>query len=151
MATNESVGDGSLAYGPSEVQRLRQELASSHAVIETLKALVPREGQGRLVRVGNVTLDARTVETRINGARPHLSFVKFRMLFTLGQADGKIVPAAGLLAFSRRDARDAHNLVSAHISQLRKFLSHHGADVVILSVRCAGYRLLHERVTENAS
>ncbi len=147
----ESPSEGPAAYGLSEVRRLREELANSHAVIETLKSLVPRQHHGHVVRVGNVTLDARMVETRINGVRSHLPFVKFHMLITLSQADGEIVPAAGLLGVSRRDARDANNLVSAHISQLRKFLSEHGADVVILSVRNAGYRLLREQIAENAS
>jgi DNA-binding response OmpR family regulator len=138
---SETAGPGSSPFNLGELRRLREELASSHAIIETLKTLVPRERDGRLVCVGNLTLDVRTVETWIDGARAHLPYLKFQMLLALSRNYGEIVPAARLLGFSSRSARNAKNLVSAHVSQLRKFLSHHGSDLMILSVRRAGYRL----------
>ena len=138
----ETAGESSLAYNFAEVRRLREELASSHAtILETLKTLAPPEQHEGLICVGNVTLDARRMATWINGARAHLPHMKFHMLLTLGRHSGAIVPIARLLEHSRSETGDAHNLASAHISQLRRFLSQHRADVVIQSVRKAGYRL----------
>ena len=138
QATSES----SPVYDFAEVHRLREELARSHtAIIETLKTLLPPD-QDHLIRVGNVTLDALRMAAWIDSTRAHLSYVKFHMLLILSRHDGAIVPHARLLEQSRRETSDANSLAAAHISQLRRFLSYHGADVVIQSVRGVGYRLL---------
>jgi DNA-binding response OmpR family regulator len=140
----QTAGESSRAYDFAEVRRLREELAKSHAtIIETLKTLVAPEQRGRLIRVGNVTLDARRMAAWIDGARAHLPYVKFHMLLTLSRQDGAIVPIARLLEHSRRETDDANGLAAAHISQLRRFLTSHRANVVIESVRYAGYRLSH--------
>ncbi len=138
----QSASESQQTYDFAEVHRLREDLAKSHtAIIETLKTLLPPSQRDHLIRVGNVTLDALKTAASIDGAQAHLSYVKFHMLLTLSQHDGAIVPHARLLEHCR-ETNEANNLAAAHISQLRRFLSYHGADVVIQSVRGVGYRLL---------
>ena len=128
-------------YALDEVRRLRAELARSRAVIEAIKTLVPREISDQSIHAGNLRLDSRTMQLWINGVAVRLPALKFHILLSLSQDYGAVVPAARLLRRSHHQYRDAPNLAAAHICQLRKFMARHSADVEILTVHGAGYRL----------
>ena len=100
-----------------------------------------RDNDGRL-QVGDAALvrDLHTVEK--NGRSVALTALEFRLLWFLGEADGKLLTRAQILERVWNDVSGVPTrVVDVHVAALRKKLGEIGASLQISSVRGIGYRL----------
>jgi two-component system response regulator RegX3 len=100
-----------------------------------------RDNDGRL-QVGDAALvrDLHTVEK--NGKSVALTALEFRLLWFLGEADGKLLTRAQILERVWNDVSGVPTrVVDVHVAALRKKLGEIGASLQISSVRGIGYRL----------
>ncbi len=100
-----------------------------------------RDNDGRLA-VGDTALvrDLHTLEK--NGRSVSLTALEFRLLWFLGEADGKLLTRAQILERVWNDVSGVPTrVVDVHIAALRKKLGEVDADMQISSVRGIGYRL----------
>ena len=100
-----------------------------------------RETDGRL-RLGDVELvrDLHTVER--DGRSVSLTALEFRLLWFLGEADGKLMTRAQILERVWNEVSGVPTrVVDVHVAALRKKLSELDAVLQISSVRGIGYRL----------
>lgn len=100
-----------------------------------------REGEGRLI-VGNVTM-VRDLHVLQNGDRSvPLTALEFRLLWYLGEAEGRLLTRAQILEHVWNDVSGVPTrVVDVHVAALRKKLTEAGANLSIASVRGIGYRL----------
>jgi two-component system OmpR family response regulator len=100
-----------------------------------------RDGEGRL-QLGDAALirDLHTMEK--DGKSVSLTALEFRLLWFLGEADGKLLTRAQILERVWNDVSGVPTrVVDVHIAALRKKLTEIGAGLSISSVRGIGYRL----------
>jgi two-component system alkaline phosphatase synthesis response regulator PhoP len=100
-----------------------------------------RESEGRL-RLGDVELvrDLHVVER--DGRAVSLTALEFRLLWFLGEADGKLLTRAQILERVWNDVSGVPTrVVDVHVAALRKKLGEVDAALQISSVRGIGYRL----------
>jgi DNA-binding response OmpR family regulator len=100
-----------------------------------------RDHDGRL-QVGDVTLvrDLHVLER--GGHSVNLTALEFRLLWFLGEGDGKLLTRAQILERVWNDVSGVPTrVVDVHVAALRKKLSEVEATLQIASVRGIGYRL----------
>jgi DNA-binding response OmpR family regulator len=100
-----------------------------------------RDNDGRL-QVGDAVLvrDLHTLEKE--GKSVSLTALEFRLLWFLGEADGKLLTRAQILERVWNDVSGVPTrVVDVHVAALRKKLNEVGATLQISSVRGIGYRL----------
>jgi DNA-binding response OmpR family regulator len=100
-----------------------------------------RDSDGRL-QIGDATLvrDLHTLEK--NGKSVSLTALEFRLLWFLGEADGRLLTRAQILERVWNDVSGVPTrVVDVHVAALRKKLNEVGATLSISSVRGIGYRL----------
>jgi two-component system OmpR family response regulator len=100
-----------------------------------------RDQEGKL-QVGDVTLvrDLHALERA--GRSVNLTALEFRLLWFLGEADGRLLTRAQILERVWNDVSGVPTrVVDVHIAALRKKLSEIEAELQIASVRGIGYRL----------
>src|SRR6202047_3267573 len=100
-----------------------------------------RDHDGRL-QVGDVVL-VRDLHTMERGGRSvSLTALEFRLLWFLGEADGKLLTRAQILERVWNDVSGVPTrVVDVHVAALRKKLNEVDAQLQIASVRGIGYRL----------
>jgi len=99
------------------------------------------DNDGRL-QLGDAALvrDLHTLER--NGRSVSLTALEFRLLWFLGEADGRLLTRAQILERVWNDASGVPTrVVDVHVAALRKKLGEVGATLQISSVRGIGYRL----------
>ncbi len=100
-----------------------------------------RDNDGRL-QLGDAALvrDLHTLEK--NGRSVRLTALEFRLLWFLGEADGRLLTRAQILERVWNDVSGVPTrVVDVHVAALRKKLGDIGALLAIASVRGIGYRL----------
>jgi DNA-binding response OmpR family regulator len=100
-----------------------------------------RDGDGRL-QLGDAALvrDLHTIEKQ--GRSVSLTALEFRLLWFLGEADGRLLTRAQILERVWNDVSGVPTrVVDVHVAALRKKLGEIGAELAISSVRGIGYRL----------
>jgi two-component system response regulator RegX3 len=100
-----------------------------------------RDNDGRL-QLGDAALvrDLHTLEK--NGRSVALTALEFRLLWFLGEADGRLLTRAQILERVWNDVSGVPTrVVDVHVAALRKKLGEVGAVLQISSVRGIGYRL----------
>jgi DNA-binding response OmpR family regulator len=100
-----------------------------------------RDQEGRL-QLGDVVLvrDLHTLER--NGRSASLTALEFRLLWFLGEGDGKLLTRAQILERVWNDVSGVPTrVVDVHVAALRKKLGDVEAELQISSVRGIGYRL----------
>jgi DNA-binding response OmpR family regulator len=100
-----------------------------------------RDGDGRL-QLGDAALvrDLHTLEK--NGRSVSLTALEFRLLWFLGEGDGRLLTRAQILERVWNDVSGVPTrVVDVHVAALRKKLGEIGAELQISSVRGIGYRL----------
>ena len=100
-----------------------------------------RDSDGRL-QLGDAALvrDLHTLEK--NGKSVSLTALEFRLLWFLGEADGRLLTRAQILERVWNDVSGVPTrVVDVHVAALRKKLGEIGAELSISSVRGIGYRL----------
>jgi len=100
-----------------------------------------RDNDGRLA-VGDAALvrDLHTLEK--GGKSVSLTALEFRLLWFLGEADGRLLTRAQILERVWNDVSGVPTrVVDVHVAALRKKLGEVGASLQISSVRGIGYRL----------
>lgn len=100
-----------------------------------------REDEGRLT-LGNATL-VRDLHVLQSGDRNiPLTALEFRLLWYLGEAEGRLLTRAQILEQVWNDVSGVPTrVVDVHVAALRKKLTEAGATLTIASVRGIGYRL----------
>jgi DNA-binding response OmpR family regulator len=100
-----------------------------------------RDNDGRL-ELGDSAL-VRDLHTLEKGARSvSLTALEFRLLWFLGEADGRLLTRAQILERVWNDVSGVPTrVVDVHVAALRKKLNEVGASLQISSVRGIGYRL----------
>jgi len=100
-----------------------------------------RDAEGRL-QIGDTALvrDLHTLEKA--GRSIPLTALEFRLLWFLGEADGRLLTRAQILERVWNDVSGVPTrVVDVHVAALRKKLAEVGARLQIASVRGIGYRL----------
>ena len=118
-----------------------QLVARVEAFLRRRDRQVQRESQGRLT-IGNATL-VRDLHVLQNGERSvALTALEFRLLWYLGEAEGRLLTRAQILEHVWNDVSGVPTrVVDVHVAALRKKLAETGASLAIASVRGIGYRL----------
>jgi DNA-binding response OmpR family regulator len=100
-----------------------------------------RDSDGRL-QLGDAAL-VRDLHTLEKGGRSvSLTALEFRLLWFLGEADGRLLTRAQILERVWNDVSGVPTrVVDVHVAALRKKLGEVGAELQISSVRGIGYRL----------
>lgn len=116
-------------------------LARLRAVIRRGAAVNPQAG------VGGLVLDQVQRQARIGSAALDLTAREFAVLEKLVLRAGAVVTRAELARSTLSDDTGAigSNSFSVHVSRIRQRLREADADVVILTVRGVGFRLVSER------
>ncbi len=97
--------------------------------------------EGRL-QLGDVTLVRDLHALERDGRKISLTALEFRLLWFLGEGDGKLLTRAQILERVWNDVSGVPTrVVDVHVAALRKKLSEIGAALQIASVRGIGYRL----------
>jgi two-component system OmpR family response regulator len=100
-----------------------------------------REKDGRLV-LGDAALVRDLHMLERNGRAVALTALEFRLLWFLGEADGRLLTRAQILERVWNDVSGIPTrVVDVHVAALRKKVGEIGAALVISSVRGIGYRL----------
>ena len=105
-----------------------------------------RHGQKKetsaLLQVGSAHLN-RDFHTLVNGSSTtSLTALEFRLLWFLGEAEGRLLTRAQILEHVWNDTSGVPTrVVDVHVAALRKKLAEAGAPIEIASVRGIGYRL----------
>jgi len=100
-----------------------------------------RDNDGRLV-VGDAALIRDLHALEKDGKSVSLTALEFRLLWFLGEADGRLLTRAQILERVWNDVSGVPTrVVDVHVAALRKKLGEVGAALQISSVRGIGYRL----------
>ncbi|WP_114966587.1 phosphate regulon transcriptional regulator PhoB [Alkalilacustris brevis] len=97
---------------------------------------------GRVLEVGDITLDPERHQVFRAGAEIHLGPTEYRLLATFMERPGRVFSREMLL--DRVWGRDIYvdsRTVDVHVGRLRKALRAHGGDDPLRTVRGAGYAL----------
>ncbi len=103
---------------------------------------VAKPAAANLLQIGNAQLD-RDFHTLIHEhGTVTLTALEFRLLWFLGEAEGRLLTRAQILEHVWNDTSGVPTrVVDVHVAALRKKLAEVGAPVEIASVRGIGYRL----------
>lgn len=116
---------------------------SPREVVARVKAVLRRTGTGaQLQQQSRLTLDADTLDARLDGIPLELTVVEFRLLETMASEPRRIFTRDQLMDRIYTDQRIVSDrTIDSHITKLRKKIatSCHGADI-IRSVYGAGYK-----------
>jgi two-component system response regulator RegX3 len=106
------------------------------------KKLASRSGNGKLLDLGSSYLDRDFHTLSNNGSRIMLTALEFRLLWFMGEAEGRLLTRAQILESVWNDTSGVPTrVVDVHIAALRKKLASIRAPLEIASVRGIGYRL----------
>lgn len=103
---------------------------------------VTKPSSGNMLTLGSAQLD-RDFHTLINnGSNITLTALEFRLLWFLGEAEGRLLTRAQILEHVWNDTSGVPTrVVDVHVAALRKKLAEVDAPLEIASVRGIGYRL----------
>ncbi len=113
-----------------------------------LKALNFRRsahGQARTLTFGDIVYNLDTLEVYRGARRISLPSVARSLLETLMRANGGTVSRTELISAIWGDTPPDADALSVHIHSLRSQLHARGEAAVLLTVRGAGYRLIHDK------
>ncbi len=103
---------------------------------------VTRTTPGNLLTLGTAQLDRDFHTLANNGSSITLTALEFRLLWFLGEAEGRLLTRAQILEHVWNDTSGVPTrVVDVHVAALRKKLAEVGAPLEIASVRGIGYRL----------
>jgi DNA-binding response OmpR family regulator len=104
--------------------------------------LATRPPSGNLLALGSVQLDRDFHAISHGGGKTTLTALEFRLLWFLGEAEGRLLTRAQILEHVWNDTSGVPTrVVDVHVAALRKKLIDIGAPLEIASVRGIGYRL----------
>lgn len=118
---------------------------SKRELLARVRALLRRGGGTKrpaaAVRVGTLTVDARTHTATVAGRPLALTPTEFRLLAALAARAGEVVDRRALLRAAWPDERDPDpEWLKAHLARLRSKLAEAGGPVPV-NVRGVGYKL----------
>jgi two-component system, OmpR family, response regulator RegX3 len=103
---------------------------------------VTRSTPGNLLTLGTAQLDRDFHTLANNGTNITLTALEFRLLWFLGEAEGRLLTRAQILEHVWNDTSGVPTrVVDVHVAALRKKLTEVDAPLEIASVRGIGYRL----------
>jgi DNA-binding response OmpR family regulator len=103
---------------------------------------VTRSTPGNLLTLGSAQLDRDFHTLANNGSSITLTALEFRLLWFLGEAEGRLLTRAQILEHVWNDTSGVPTrVVDVHVAALRKKLVEVDAPLEIASVRGIGYRL----------
>lgn len=103
---------------------------------------VTRSTPGNLLTLGSAQLDRDFHTLANNGSSITLTALEFRLLWFLGEAEGRLLTRAQILEHVWNDTSGVPTrVVDVHVAALRKKLIEVDAPLEIASVRGIGYRL----------
>jgi DNA-binding response OmpR family regulator len=106
------------------------------------KKLAARPVDGSVLDLGSSYLDRNFHTLSNNGSRTTLTALEFRLMWFLGEAEGRLLTRAQILESVWNDTSGVPTrVVDVHIAALRKKLARIRAPLEIASVRGIGYRL----------
>jgi DNA-binding response OmpR family regulator len=106
------------------------------------KKMVSRQVDGKRLGLGSSHLDRDFHTLSNNGSRIPLTALEFRLLWLLGEAEGRLLTRAQILESVWNDTSGVPTrVVDVHIAALRKKLARIRTPVEIATVRGIGYRL----------
>jgi DNA-binding response OmpR family regulator len=106
------------------------------------KKIAARAADRNLLDLGSSYLDRDFHTLANNGSRIILTALEFRLMWFLGEADGRLLTRAQILESVWNDTSGVPTrVVDVHIAALRKKLARIRAPLEIASVRGIGYRL----------
>jgi DNA-binding response OmpR family regulator len=101
-----------------------------------------QRGSEGTLKIGDALLDHDHHTLSRDGKSVALTALEFRLLWCLGQSEGKLLTRAQILERVWNDVSGVPTrVVDVHVAALRKKLAEIGAPVAISSVRGIGYRL----------
>jgi DNA-binding response OmpR family regulator len=101
-----------------------------------------RNHNGSRLDLGDSHLDRDFLTLASNGSRVSLTALEFRLMWFLGETQGRLVTRAQILESVWNDTSGVPTrVVDVHIAALRKKLARIHASLLIASVRGIGYRL----------
>jgi len=104
--------------------------------------LATRPVGGNLLNLGTAQLDRDFHTLANNGSTVTLTALEFRLLWFLGEAEGRLLTRAQILEHVWNDTSGVPTrVVDVHVAALRKKLAEVNAPLEIASVRGIGYRL----------
>ena len=116
----------------------KRELSSR---VRALLRRAPQPVAGGAVKVGRLTIDARTHRVAVNDEDLELTPTEFRLLAALASHSGEVVERRTLLRSGWPEERDPDpEWLKAHLARLRSKLQEAGAPE-LANVRGVGYRL----------
>jgi DNA-binding response OmpR family regulator len=116
-------------------------VARVQAFIRRLERTKQRAAEG-ILKVGDSTLDHDHHTLVRDGKTVALTALEFRLLWCLGETQGKLLTRAQILERVWKDVSGVPTrVVDVHVAALRKKLGEVGTPVAISSVRGIGYRL----------
>src|SRR5579875_158568 len=116
-------------------------VARVQAFIRRAERTKQRGSEGTL-KIGDALLDHDHHTLSRDGKSVALTALEFRLLWCLGQSEGKLLTRAQILERVWNDVSGVPTrVVDVHVAALRKKLAEIGAPVAISSVRGIGYRL----------
>jgi len=105
------------------------------------KSAAKRDGNNML-QIGTAQLDRDFHTLANNGGNVSLTALEFRLLWYLGEAEGRLLTRGQILEFVWNDTSGVPTrVVDVHVAALRKKLVEVNAPLEIASVRGIGYRL----------
>jgi two-component system, OmpR family, response regulator RegX3 len=103
---------------------------------------VARPAPGNMLTLGTAQLDRDFHTLSNNGSKITLTALEFRLLWFLGEAEGRLLTRAQILEHVWNDTSGVPTrVVDVHVAALRKKLAEVDAPLEIASVRGIGYRL----------
>ncbi len=106
------------------------------------KKLAARPVDGSVLDLGSSYLDRDFHTLSNNGSRTTLTALEFRLMWFLGEAEGRLLTRAQILESVWNDTSGVPTrVVDVHVAALRKKLARIRAPLEIASVRGIGYRL----------
>lgn len=127
---------------------ITRPFAGSELIARVASLLRRRDKLTRRARIGNRLeigashLDRDFLTLSSNGSRVVLTALEFRLMWFLGEAEGRLVTRAQILESVWNDTSGVPTrVVDVHVAALRKKLSAIHAPLEIASVRGIGYRL----------
>ena len=117
---------------------------SPRELIARIKALLRRTGtpEDGVLTVGQLTLDTRGHQVRVNGDQVHVGPTEFRLLELLMRNPNRAFDRAQLLdRVWGRNVYVEERTVDVHVLRLRKALMPFGMDKAVETVHGIGYRL----------
>ncbi|WP_098468069.1 helix-turn-helix domain-containing protein [Serinibacter salmoneus] len=149
-----------LWFAPDRAEALTEAvLAGAHPVLdeeglvrEVLAWVADRgEGIAPVTRVGDLTLDVRAYDARVEGVWVGLGPVEFEVLHALASDPDHVVSRATLAARHWPGSPSAPSALSAVVARIRHKLRRIGMHGAVVTVRGVGYRVDSARMGAGAT